>query len=146
MQNEILIIDDDRIVVKMNSLLVNESEFYSNFKLSSFENGREALNYLLDNNEENKNFVLLLDINMPVMNGWELLEEVSQEGFVCNIKVVLVISSISFRDIEKAKTFSNVIAFASKPLSEIVLPKVYNFMRGIHDPIKADEYAKLLFL
>ncbi len=146
MQNEILVIDNDILILKLNSFFVNKNELYKGFKFLSFSNNDERINYLFDNNKNNRSFLLLLDVDFPTNHSWEFLDVVSQEGFECDIKVILTTSFFRFHDMEKAKSYPKVIAFASKPLSKVVLLKVYNFIRGTFNFKKVNENGKLHFL
>ena len=64
--------------------------------------------------------ILFLDINMPVMNGWEFLERFDQleEDTKKRIKIYILSSSIDKRDIEKAKADKNVVHYLIKPLTK----------------------------
>ena len=60
--------------------------------------------------------LILLDINMPVMNAWEFLDELIASD-IC-IDVVILSSSINPEDVTKAETYKNVKSFLNKPLSK----------------------------
>jgi CheY-like chemotaxis protein len=59
----------------------------------------------------------LLDINMPVMNGWEFLQAVQTTDFADSLSVIMVTSSIDQGDREQARQFKQVITFMEKPLN-----------------------------
>jgi CheY-like chemotaxis protein len=74
--------------------------------------------------------MILLDVNMPQMNGWDFLEEYEKLPLqaIAKTKVYIVSSSINNRDIEKSKTYKTVSGFISKPLdtekmNEILKPQ-----------------------
>ena len=86
-------------------------------------NGWEALEYISNNLSHNRGFsaksdLILLDLNMPVMNGFEFLEKFEswEQGFRDNIEVVVLTSSNSQSDIERVKAF-DVKSYLSKPLT-----------------------------
>ena len=64
--------------------------------------------------------VIFLDINMPVMNGWQFLEQMQILNL--NPTVYILTSSIDQSDISKARTFKNVKAFLTKPLTYDKMP------------------------
>ena len=64
-----------------------------------------------------KNYLVILDLNMPEINGWQFLDAI-KELPCTSTKVVIVSSSINIADREKAKTYSPVINFITKPLKE----------------------------
>lgn len=87
-------------------------------------NGAEALDFLKETSSHSSanNFpdLIFLDINMPIMNGFEFLEELSQLASEENNimpSIVLLTSSHSQRDIEESKKY-NVFSYINKPLTE----------------------------
>ena len=68
---------------------------------------------------EKKKYMILLDLNMPVMNGWEFLEELEKTEIASQAKVAIVTSSIDSADRKKAKEFEMVEYFLSKPLLDL---------------------------
>jgi CheY-like chemotaxis protein len=79
---------------------------------------RDALDYLKEN-EDRFPDLILLDINMPIMNGWEFLEEYEIRNYHINYPTVIVMISTSvFReDKVKANNFARVVEFIEKPIS-----------------------------
>lgn len=118
MSHILLIIDDDLMIQKLHSMLVKRNEFAEEF--FKFENGQLALDFLLKF-DKNQTFVILLDINMPIMNGWAFLDAVNQYLFGCPIFVAIVSSSVDLNDLEKAKSYPQVIAYIDKPLNNNAL-------------------------
>jgi len=113
MPKSILVIDDDKIC---NFLTVNA------FKKAGIEgvinvviNGLEALKKL----KEDKIFpdLILLDINMPIMDGISFLKSYQNEGFEGRSKIVIYTSSIREVDKNSALQFKDVSKFVNKPLS-----------------------------
>lgn len=116
--NTVCIIDDDPIFVYGTKVLLNYNRsFCSNIIV--FENGKEALDdlrFMLKNNKEMPE-VIFLDLNMPIMNGWEFLDELKKMDLKKKIGVYVVSSSIDKMDEEKSKKYDMVIDFISKPLT-----------------------------
>ena len=113
MSKSILVIDDDKIC---NFLTVNA------FKKAGIEgvvnvviNGLEALKKL--KKDEVFPDLILLDINMPIMDGISFLKKYKQEGFEGKSKIVMYTSSIREVDKDLTLQFKDVFAFVSKPLS-----------------------------
>lgn len=112
---KVIIIDDDDIMVFLQRKLFQRCGLAKNpisFKIAS------AAIEFLKNEDSNLHFLILLDINMPGMNGWEFLEILKEMKISENVYVIMVTSSIDFYDKEKAKTYPNVIDFMEKPISE----------------------------
>ena len=72
--------------------------------------------------------VVFLDLNMPLMGGWEFLDCFNSEEFseFNNIKVVVLSSTIDPDDFEKSKQYPMVIDFFSKPISQAMLEHLKN--------------------
>lgn len=115
----IWVIDDDPIYQIIVNKIIQKSELFSS--VSSFINGKDAIDALkksLENNEMPPN-IILLDINMPIMDGWEFMEEMVLLKSQINelIHIYIVSSSIAFEDKSKAKNYSEIIAYLSKPVN-----------------------------
>ena len=126
MFQKILCIDDDPIALLLSKLLI--TKFCLSSEIVALNNGEEALNYLsqfenLKKNKENDKLVVFLDLNMPIMDGWEFLEKFENELYANypNIKIILLSSSVDPSDIEKSNQFPMVLEFMSKPLSKEIL-------------------------
>lgn len=122
--NTVCIIDDDPIFVYGTKVLLNyNSSFCSNIIV--YENGKEALDdlrFMLKNNAELPE-VIFLDLNMPVMNGWEFLDELKKMDLPKRIGVYIVSSYVDPMDEEKSRDYDMVIDFISKPLTANKLKK-----------------------
>ena len=115
MSSTVLIIDDDDVVHFMHETLLKISDIQ--LPVRSFLNGKQALDYLVDNCNGDDSYLLLLDINMPEMNGWQLLDELQKLKLSCTIKAIILTSSVDSEDHLKAKKYTLVIDFIEKPLT-----------------------------
>ena len=116
MSLKVLIIDDDEVVLYIHKVIVMNSNLSRD--PMTFLNGKKTLDYLVTHYTPENQYLLLLDINMPIMNGWELLEAIKNHGFTDNISVIMATSSINQTDRELAAKYIQVIAYAEKPISE----------------------------
>jgi CheY-like chemotaxis protein len=92
------------------------------------QNGEEALQYfqnIKEVQEQSKGLpqLIFLDLNMPVMGGWEFLDYFNTPEFADfkNVKVVVLSSTIDPEDLEKSKQYPMVIDFLSKPITQAML-------------------------
>jgi len=111
------IIDDDEIFIFATKKLLQIKDFCNDFLI--FHNGLEAINYLrpLIENGEKCPDVILLDLNMPVMDGWQFLDEFITIPNYKKVTIYIVSSSIDQRDILRAKQYDCVSNYFIKPMS-----------------------------
>lgn len=113
-----LVIDDDDINIFIIKKVIEKTGY--EVDMISKSNGQLAVDYLssIANNVEIFPHIILVDINMPVLNGWEFLG-VYEKLNIQRQKVFLYMlsSSVYEYDIEKAKGFKAVNGFISKPLT-----------------------------
>lgn len=94
-------------------------------RIISYKNGREAIDDLSRRIRSGEAFpeIILLDINMPVMNGWEFLDALSQEA-TATFRLYVVSSSVNPEDIRRAESYPIVSGFISKPLPPEALDEI----------------------
>ena len=116
----ILLIDDDDTVNFYNEFLIGEMNIAD--KIVIRENGEEALNYLKECADSDQPFpnLILLDINMPIMDGFEFLQEFQKLPSSTNVDMVVVMLTTSLHpeDKDRAETFDCVSGYLYKPLLE----------------------------
>lgn len=115
---KVLIINDDSISLKFQQLLVERSNIAHSIITSL--NGREALDYIASM-ETSKAYpnLILLDIHMPIMNGWQFLDEFTKVHLPeCpDTKVVITSFTIDPRELTKASDYHCVINFQNSGLT-----------------------------
>lgn len=116
----VVIVDDDEILLIVHKRTLKMTNFHSDPQ--TFNSVKKALDFFASLADTSKPVLLLLDINMPEMNGWDLLDIIHQEDFKQEIYVIMVSSSVSASDKEKAFSYSKVIDFVEKPIS-LTLPE-----------------------
>ena len=113
MSLNVLIVDDEPLA---RGILESYFQKISGFTVvSSCQNALEAFSIL----SKQKIDIVLLDINMPIMNGWEFLDEYKRLNLdpLGKSKIYIISSSVFNNDINKAKSYPLVKDFVSKPLS-----------------------------
>ncbi|MGZ3872431.1 MAG: response regulator [Mucilaginibacter sp.] len=116
----ILLIDDDEINNFISIKLIKKA--LTNTEISACLNGKLAIEQLTafqKTNPEKFPDYILLDINMPIMNGWEFLDEFKRLNIDPSgkCKIYIISSSIFSNDINKARSYPLVKDFVSKPLN-----------------------------
>ncbi|WGQ12365.1 response regulator [Pedobacter gandavensis] len=114
---KLLVIDDDDINIFIIKKIVEKTGF--NVEMVAKTNGQMAIDYITMtlSLQEPLPHLVLIDINMPVLNGWEFLDAYGQLNLDQKIDMYMLSSSVYENDIEKAKTYQSVKGFISKPLS-----------------------------
>lgn len=120
---KILLVDDDDTSNLLTTMVISDMNITEGVDVAS--NGEEALNYMIENchnivaGEQKKcPGLILLDINMPIMDGFEFLEAYkSRLDIDGKIPVVMLSSSSNSKDFDRAKTF-DVKGYIVKPLNE----------------------------
>lgn len=116
MSTIVLNVDDDQVTLMLHKILIKALGF--DFNVEDFTCGEDVLSYLKSFEDlKNKKFLMLLDINMPGMSGWGVLDELVTIKDL-DIHVVMVTSSIDSRDQNKSKSYSMVSDFIVKPVNK----------------------------
>jgi response regulator of citrate/malate metabolism len=118
--NCVLLIDDDGVTNFINHRLIKKMNITD--CISSAMNGNEALKYLKDFSQSNNNNapeLILLDINMPVLDGFEFLEQFEKITFANKerIKIIFLTTSTHQKDILKISSNTK-IGYINKPLTQ----------------------------
>ena len=118
MKNKITcIIDDDKLSIRLMSMLISKNKFCE--EIISFFNPQVALDRLKENCEDSQKLpdVILLDLNMPILDGWQFLDEFILLPLKKEISIFIVTSSIDPSDIEMAKKYDMVKSYIIKPIT-----------------------------
>lgn len=127
------IVDDDEIFQFITRKIIDQ---YSPGKqMETFNNGSEMLNFIVNNRKNNELLpgIILLDLEMPVMDGWVFLQEFAKiKNSLCRQIVIYVLSSsVSDLDIKKANDTDEVSGFIRKPLTHENIKEILNNTRAV---------------
>lgn len=122
--NCVLLVDDDEATNFINRIVLEKSAVTD--QIQSVLNGKEAIEYLTNTGKYHKEgnvfpqpMLILLDINMPVMDGWEFLDEYQklQENQKCHTIIVMVTTSFNPDDQTRAEKINGLSGYRNKPLT-----------------------------
>lgn len=126
--NSILLIDDDEVTNFYNSHIINKMGITQHVHAEL--NGVQALKYLVEKAAYNEDYVrpdlIFLDVNMPVMNGFEFLEEYEKldESDRGQFLIVMLTSSLLDVDKNRAASFGSLSDYYPKPLTQEALQEI----------------------
>lgn len=126
MMFDLLIIDDDELFLILNKREVVKSGLHA--APLTFNSAQLGLNWLDDNDQEGRNVLILLDINMPQMDAWGFLKAMAQKPLKSHIKIYIVTSSSDPKDKILAESYPNVLGLLEKPVSRDVLFTISNHL------------------
>lgn len=137
MLNKVLCIDDDPITLMICSIIMQKTNFCK--QMDEAANGADGLQYfedILSTPGAIAPELILLDINMPVLNGWDFLNQYT-EKYKANFpdcKIIILTSSINPGDRQLAEQNAHVVDFLVKPVT----------MTGM-ETLKNNEHLKAYF-
>lgn len=124
----ILLIDDDEATNYYHRIIIDDAGCAEEVNVAT--DGKKALEFLTASfdGKHHKPDLIFLDINMPVMNGWEFLEHYHKlsEEQKAKITLVMLTTSINPDDLEHAKKYHEISGFRNKPLSVEMLQEIMN--------------------
>ncbi|GAA3600582.1 response regulator [Flavivirga amylovorans] len=124
------IIDDDDIYTNLVKRVIETKKLCKN--LIIFKNGKQSIDYfeaLLQNLEDSKiPDIIFIDLNMPIMDGWEFIEQFTKikNRFNKLITLYIVSSSINPVDIDRAKSLNSIKGYLVKPIVINELEVIFN--------------------
>lgn len=113
----VMLVDDNPMDNMVNGQLITNAGFAKNVNV--FETGRDTLEFLKGAAADELPEVIFLDIIMPGMDGFQFLEEFEKldASIRSRCKVILLSSSDSFKDLNRANKNKLVRKFLNKPLT-----------------------------
>jgi CheY-like chemotaxis protein len=126
---DILLVDDDQICNLISSKTLEKLGFVD--EVHTALNGKEAINLFNDHYMTSQSLpdLILLDLNMPIMNGFEFLEALQKLNLpqIERVKIIIVTSSQNPEDVKRAKALG-INLFMSKP---VTATKLTDALQGI---------------
>lgn len=125
---KLCIIDDDPIFIFGMRKIIEIIDVCD--EVIIYNNGLEAIEGLKEKiaHQQELPDVILLDINMPILDGWQFIEEFSKIDKDPQILVYMVSSSVDPEDVLRAKSLEDIYDYITKPLTVNKLRKVIDEM------------------
>ena len=130
--NNMTLIDDDEVFVFLTKKAIERTHLVELIRV--FSNGLDAIDFLRENsnNVDALPEIILLDLSMPIMDGWQFLDEIQTNPEFSKIPTYILTSSIDPSDKSKSQSFPNVKGYLTKPLT-------LKDLETIQSPNKSDE-------
>jgi CheY-like chemotaxis protein len=129
--NLVALIDDDEIVQFIGKKAIESTHLVN--KIKTFSNGEEAITFLRSNSKDPDKLpeIILLDLNMPVMDGFEFLEKyiLLEPKLDRKITIYIVSSSMTPSDIERINQISEVSDYIIKPITKEKFEKIVHALK-----------------
>lgn len=122
----VMLIDDNVVELFIASRMITKNNFGK--EVLEYSSAKEALKFLQENQENPDTFphIIFVDIYMPLMSGFEFLEEYDKlpPSSKKHCKVFMISSTIDDSDIVRARNYQNVVAFQVKPITNEFLHRI----------------------
>jgi CheY-like chemotaxis protein len=126
--HSICIVDDDEVYKFFVKKILKIKKLAEN--VLTFPDGEEAYNYIEQNKENPEKLpdIIFLDINMPIMDGFQFMEEYTKlkAKVAKKITIYMITSSIDPIDLERSKKYTEISNFITKPITAEVLQRIIN--------------------
>jgi CheY-like chemotaxis protein len=128
--NLVYMIDDDEIIIFLTTKLLMSEHFCR--RLVAFQDAESALAKLNSSLATGQDIpdAILFDLHMPVINGWDFIEEVQK--LQVNIPAFIFTASINPSDKNRSHQYKEIKDFISKPLTKIKLQNILNLVNTQH--------------
>lgn len=121
LDKKILVVDDSDIIRNLLKKMFNDE-----YEIITADDGQEALDIISKNNDL---FGVLLDLNMPNVNGFAVLDYFKQNSLFSKIPVAIITGDDSKETIERAFTYT-IVDVLSKPFNEMNVRRVITSMEN----------------
>ena len=114
---EIWVIEDDPITSMLLRKLIERGQFAQS--TVAFHNGKLPIQQMRKRREDGLDFpdLIMLDINMPVMDGWGFLDHYIAEFSEIKLPIIIMTSSIDTNDVKKSKAYECIKGYYYKPVT-----------------------------
>lgn len=123
------IADDDGIILLVTQKFIEKQSYFD--KVEGFLNGKLLVEALKKEASSLaiRDSLVFLDINMPVSDGWDVLDILRADKELSNIPVVILTSSVDTIDKRKAEEYPNIFRYVVKPMSIQEISEIVGFFR-----------------
>jgi two-component system, CitB family, response regulator MalR len=130
----ILLVDDDKVSLLISKNVIQTFSPSDEFaEILTRDRPMDGLVLVQEYLSTDRDLFILLDINIPILSGWDFLDRLQELDPSERISVIMLTSSVSELDKGRAKAYSRVLDFFSKPLDESLVKRLLNHLRSKKD-------------
>lgn len=122
MSNHLVLVEDDPIFTFLLEKAIKSANIEGT--ITPFPDGLKALKYLEAEYQKDTDYVIFLDLNMPIMNGWQFMEDFNAFAKPSNCMVFIVTSSRNQNDIDILMANPLVADFITKPITNDIISSI----------------------
>jgi CheY-like chemotaxis protein len=112
---EIILVEDDLVTTMLHERVVQK--VLPEASVHKFSDGKTVYEFILSNNHPEKRYLVLLDLTMRIMDGWEFLDALLEQDTQCKMAVVVITTSVDPDDFFKSRDYPQVFGFYGKPFT-----------------------------
>ena len=120
---KVLLVEDDETTNFISKMALQEAGIED---VDEALNGKQACDYI----EKDCPDFIFLDIKMPMMDGWDFLDEMISKSLCKETKIAMLTSSARPEDKNRAETYGCVIAYLEKPLTKVKVEEIMDKLAG----------------
>lgn len=126
MSPELILVDDDSVLLMLLEKMIRR--LVPDHPITSFSSGNDALTFLETESDPNHPQFLLVDINLKDMSSWDFLSRLESRN-LHHHKVILMTSSISSANADRARMYPSVVGFFEKPITFENFHQIFELIR-----------------
>lgn len=128
----LLLVDDDKVSLLITRKVIQTFSTASEYEeILIKEQPQEGLDLVKEFLKSDRDLLILLDINMPLISGWGFLDKLRELDPKERFPVILLTSSVSEMDRERAKAYPRVLDFFSKPMDQTLVQRLLHILKEL---------------
>ena len=122
MDLSVIIVDDDPMAAYLLERLIKHEKI--SHRITILSGGNAALDYFQTHEDPQTSYLVFLDINMPDMSGWQLIEAIERTPYAARVHFLIVTSSVDQTDHDRIADYPSAVGFLEKPVSRKMLEDI----------------------
>lgn len=112
---EIILVEDDLVTTMLHERVVQK--VLPDAVVHKFSDGKTVYDFIMSHNQPDKRYLILLDLTMRIMDGWEFLDAMLEQDTACKMAVVVITTSVDPDDFFKSRDYPQIFGYFGKPFT-----------------------------